>query len=317
MAMHAWISTPDDPTAPVLEQREIPEPGRDEIRVRVRAAAVNNADLVAGGEAHVAGYEFSGEVDAVGPDGDAGLIGRRVMGTAPDAFADFVVVHRRHVLPVPDGMTHAEAAPLPTALLTEYGALRQAGLQRGDTVLLTAATSGIALIGVQIAHVLGADRVIGTTRSSARTGLLQRVGVDHVIVAGDEDLAEAVRRLTGGTGADVVLDHVGGAMLDTAIGAVRRGGSVVSVGRLAGSSAEIDLFRLAGRSATLRSVSFGFSPPEAIGDLLDGVAADVLAAVADGRVRAPIGATYPFDDAPAAIERLRDGVDGKVVLTRG
>ncbi|WP_228537119.1 zinc-binding dehydrogenase [Nocardia sp. XZ_19_231] len=295
---------------------QVPEPGPDQLLVRVAAVSFNNADVDADagsdGVERVAGYEFSGEVVA----GDDTLLGQRVMGTAPAAFAEFVVVDRRHVVAVPAGLAPTAAAALPVALFTEHGALTLAGLKPGQSVLVTAGSSSLGLIGMQVARVLGAARVFGTTRTAGKRALLERVGADLALCADGSDLADEVLEATNGAGADVVLDHIGGAMVDVAIGSAAPGGVVVSVGRLGGAEARIDLFGLARRRVRLQSVSYGFTPPDIIGDRLAALAPVVLPAVADGRIAAVIDSVHPFVDAAAALERLRGGVaEGKVVLT--
>jgi len=290
-----------------------PVPGPGQVAVAARAWAFNNADLDIASEEHLAGYEFSGDVIAVGPDVDPDLVGQRVMGTTPGAFAEVVLAHRRHVLPVPESVSDEDAAALPTALLTERGALTVASHTPGRSVLVTAGTSSIGLIGIQMAKVLGATRVIATTRSAARGQILAEVGAD-VVVSGD--LVAEVLAATDGDGVDVVLDHVGGDTFAQTVEATRRGGVVVNVGRLAGTRATVDLTVLARRQVTLRSVSFGFADPEMIGQIIDGLADDVMPAVADGRIRAVVDSVGHFDDAPAALDRLRTGTTtGKVVLT--
>lgn len=312
--MTALLTQPGS-ASPQLAKTTVPETTAGQIPVRTRAVAINNADLAEATDSHVPGFEFCGDVVAVGEGVDAALIGTRVAGVGAGAFAEYVAVQHRHVLRVPDGVGADIAAASPTALLTEYGALRRADLADGETVLITAATSAIGLVGVQIATELGAGRVIATTRREARRPLLDSVGTDAVIATDKHDLADRVRELTDGRGVDVVLDHIGGAALDDAIAAARPGGRVISVGRLAGPTAEIDLFALAHSGATLQSVSFGFSPVEVIGDLLDGVTRDLLPAVQDGRIAPVIGKRCAFGDLPAVLSELADGapVDGKTV----
>ncbi|WP_278235840.1 zinc-binding dehydrogenase [Isoptericola sp. AK164] len=313
------LQTTPGAVRPELVRVPVPAPADDQVLVRTRAVAVNNADVTEAADVRIPGFEFSGEVVAAGSAVDPAAVGTAVMGVGPGAFAEYVAVHHRHVMPVPDGVPSDVAAGLPTALLTEYGALRRAPLSAGDTVLLTAATSAIGLVGVQVATELGAGRVIATTRSEERRPLLEGVGAHDVVVTGTEDLVARVRELTGGTGADVVLDHVGGAVLDDAIAAVRPGGRVVSVGRLAGPTAEIDLFALARSGAVLQSVSFGFTPVEVIGGLLEGVTRDLSDAVSQGRVAPVVGRHTAFTDLPATLAALAAGehVDGKTVASLG
>ncbi len=310
--MAGWLTDP----AGGLHQAElpVPVPGADQVAVTVRAWAFNNADLDHATDRHLAGYEFSGEITAVGDGVDTALIGLRVMGTTPGAFADVIVAHHRHVIEIPAALTYREAAALPTALLTEHGALLAAGFAPGQSVLITAGTASIALIGIQIAKALGAKVVVATTRSAGHTGILHQVGSD-VVVAGA--FVDDVLSATLGAGADVVLDHVGRETFTRCIDAAAVGGTVVNVGRLDGPDTSIDLTVLAQRRVTLRSVSFGFADPETIGRLLDSLVGDVMSAVADGRVRPVIDSTYPFEQAVVAIERLRTGTPtGKVLLSR-
>lgn len=312
--MRAHLVTPGS-DLPTLTTRPVPRPAADQVLVRVHAAALNNGDLSPVTEPGIPGFDFAGEVTAVGADVDRGLIGHRVMGVAEGALAEHLTAHHRHVLPVPPTLDSAAAASLPTGLGTEYGAVRRSGLRPGGSVLITAAGAGIALLGLQVARLLGAGTVIGTTRNPARRDLLTRAGADHVVVGGNDDLAETVRSLTDGRGVDVVLDHIGGDTLDQAVQAARTGGSVVSVGRLAGGRADIDLFALARRRVLLQSVSCGLTPPDVIGDLLDGVRTDLLTAVAEGSLVPQVDSTHPFDQLGEAMTRLRSGAaEGKVVL---
>lgn len=178
-------------------QVPVPQPGPGQIVVRARAVALNNADasmLAAAdptsggtGKDYQAGFEFAGEVTAVGDGVDAPAIGSRVMGTTPGSFAQYVLADHRHVLPVPDELGHEEACALPTGMLTEHGALMVAGFQAGQSVLITGATSSIGLIGVQIAKALGADRIVATTRSAAKRDLLIRAGADTVVITDEQD----------------------------------------------------------------------------------------------------------------------------------
>jgi NADPH2:quinone reductase len=311
--MNAYIT--GDGLGMQIKQLSIPTPGLGQVLVRTRAVALNNADLTGSGDAHVAGFEFSGEVAAVGEDVTSIGSGARVAGMAPGAFAPFVLVNQAHIFGIPLDLAFEDAATLPTALITEYGALTRARLKQGDSVLITAATSGIGIIGVQIAKAMGAGLVITTTRSSGKLALLKGVGADIVVNTLDEDLVEAVRAATDGEGVDVVLDHVAGEMLGRTVPAARIGGSVISVGRLSSSEATIDLFALAARQVSICSVSYGFNPPHIIGDLITALAPAILPAVADGRIRAVIDQVFAFTDIHAAMSRLRDGhAHGKVVL---
>jgi NADPH2:quinone reductase len=313
--MRAYTARPGS-THPTLDTRPVPAPGPEEVLIRVLGVALNNGDLSPVDRPQIPGFEFAGEVTVAGAEADSELAGQQVMGITTGAFAEYVVAHHRHIVPIPPGLDAPTAATLPTALTTEYGAARRAGVQDGDTVLITAATSAIAVMGLQVVRHLGAATVIGTTRNASRRAFLTGAGADHVIVTSTDDLAEATRSYTGGRGVDVVLDHIGGNTVDQAIQAARVSGTVVSVGRLASGRADIDLFALARRQVLLQSVSYGLTPPEVLGELFDSVTADLLPGVVDGSICPRVDSIHPFDQLPQAMDRLRSGqANGKVALT--
>lgn len=178
---------------------------------------------------------------------------------------------------------------------------------------VTGATSGIGLIGIQVAKALGAMTVICTTRSQDRARLLRHAGADVVIVTWTQLVSQALLDATGGRGVDVVFDHVGGQILASCLPGIRDGGSVINIGRL--GRGLIDLDALSYRHLILRGVLFGLEPPDQIGDVIAALTGDVISAVPDGRTRPVIDAVFPFDQANDAIARVRGGSpDGKVVL---
>ncbi len=324
ITMSAWFGG----YAPTLVTRQVsvPEPGPTQVLVKARAWALNNADVPAldaaftpgagPGTAYLAGYEFAGDVVAAGAAVSGLPAGTAVMGTTPASFAEYVLCDYRHLLRKPPELPYAEAAALTTALLTEFGALAASGFTSGATVAITGATSAIALVGVQVARVLGAAQVIGTSRSDGRARLVTATGADSVVVTSRQDLTDALLEATGGAGVDIVLDHVGGELLAASLPGTRKGGSIVNIGRLGGTRADIDIDALSYRHLTLRGVSFGFTPPELIGDLLRELAPILLPGVANGQIHPVIDSRFAFQDAPEAVAHLRTGQPcGKVILT--
>ncbi len=313
--MTAVVTTPDRTW--VHEQRPVPTPAAGEVLIASRFVAVNNADVLGMYRAEavdeiVVGYETAGPVVAVGAGVDDSLVGTLVAACTPASFAEYVTADLRHTIPVPDGLPLHHAAALPTALLTEHGALRAGGFEPGQSVLVTGATSAIGLIGVQLAKALGASRVVAATRSASKTDLLHQAGADDVVV-GNDDLAVATRAFTGGDGVDLVLDHVAGPTLTQAIAATRKHGTVVQMGRLGGPVATIDVDALSFGRVTVVGVSFGAT--DELAELLGTVREQVLPLVADGRVRPVIHTVLPFADTDAAIDLVRGGAAvGKVVL---
>ncbi len=276
------------------------------------------ADPATGGHGRefIAGFEYAGVIVAVGPGAGVWQVGDPVMGSAPHAFADFLVADHRFVLPRPAGLAAGIACALPTGLLTEHGALAVAGFAAGQSVLITGASTGIGLIGVQVAKALGASTVIGTTRRADRGELLASVGVDTVVATDDHDLVEAVMAVTSGRGADVVLDHVAGQTFAQCLRATAKDGHVVNIGRLAGPASTIDLDALSYRHLTVHGVSFGFTRDWEMADVIAGVSRDVMPAVTRGEIRPVIDSTIDVEDFADVADRLRSGTAvGKLVLT--
>lgn len=302
-----------------LSDVPVPSPGSGQVLVRNRAAATNNADLPMLADAdteYIAGFEFAGEIAAVGADTGDWSVGDPVMGTVPTCFAEYVLADHRYVQPRPADMDPAVACALPTALVTEFGALQVAGFHAGQTVLITGATSGIGLVGVQVAKALGASTVIATTRTADRRALLEDAGADVVVVTGEENLTEAVLAATGDEGVEVVLDHVGGQTFADCLPATAQDGHVVNIGRLGGAESTVNLDALSYRHLTVNGVSFNFTRDEEMAGVVAGLLADIQPAVARGEVRPVIDATFAAADHRSAAERLRSGsAAGKVVLT--
>lgn len=232
----------------ILQLREVPDPQPTawEVQVGVRAAALNRADLAQlhglypaprGAPSNIPGLEYAGEVTAVGANVTRFQPGDRVMGlVGGGAFAERVVVHEREVVRLPSNLSFEEAAAIPEAFTTAYDALvLQAGMRSGEWALVHAAASGVGSAGVQIAQALGATP-IGTGRTKEKLERLRKeFGLEHAIAVGeDRQFAAAVKAATGGRGADVAMDLVGGKYLPQTLEAMANRGRVVLVGLLAG-----------------------------------------------------------------------------------
>lgn len=245
------IEQPGGPEVLCLREVPMPEPVRGEVRVRVRATAVNRADLLqrlgqypapADAPADIPGLEFAGEIDALGEGVTDLRIGDRVFGLAGGGtYAEHLVVHARTVAKMPDGLSFTDAAALPEACITAWDAMvTQGGLCTGETVLVSAVGSGVGTAAVQLARALGA-RSVGTARTAAKLGRAESLGLDHGVVAENGKFASAVLAATGGRGVDVVLELVGGAYLTENLVCTAPQARIVLVGLLAGRAVELDL----------------------------------------------------------------------------
>jgi NADPH2:quinone reductase len=244
----------------VLQLRDVetPQPSRCEVRVRVKATAVNRADLLQrmglyaappDSPADIPGLEFAGEVEAVG-DGAELQIGERVFGLCGGgSYAEEIVVHSRAVAKIPPSLSFVEAAAIPEAFITAWDAMvTQAGLGAGETVLIQAAGSGVGTAAVQLARALGA-RSVGTARTAAKLDRAKQLGLDHIVVAEGGKFAAKVMDATGPV--DVVLELVGGGYVAEDLACLAKKGRIVVVGLMAGIRSELDLAILLHKRASV------------------------------------------------------------------
>jgi NADPH:quinone reductase-like Zn-dependent oxidoreductase len=325
--MKAWFAVPG-PEGAVFELRDspVPAPGPGQVLVAVRAAGTNRGELIRGaalrsgsGPANPAraGGEFAGEIAALG-DGVGGWTpGDRVMGRAPGSYAHYTVAAQRALMPIPGGMSWAEAAAIPNVFVTAHDALvTNAAAAPGEAVVVTAGSSGVGTAAIQIARHLGASPVLATTRSPAKAAALTRLGAHEVVDTREPGWPDAVLRATGGRGADVIIDHVGGPMLPDNIRILALAGRLVSVGRNAGFVGDCDLDEVARKRARIIGVTFRTRTPEESLQCSERFAAHLLDAFAKGQLAPVLDRTFPFErlrDAHAYM--LSDAQIGKIVLT--
>ena len=260
-----------------VENAPDPTPGPGEVLVRVRACGVNRLDLfVRAGQVpvkvplpHISGSEVAGEVAAVGPGVQGVVEGARVvvapylfdgsceyclageettclrsdiLGLLSDGgYAELVKVPARSLVPIPEPLDFVQAAALTLAAPTAWHMLARAGLGPGETVLVLAAGSGVGSAAVQIARLRGA-RVIATASSDAKLNQARQLGAHEAVNYATDDLREAVRRLTGRRGVDVVVEHVGQATWPTSVACLARNGRLVTCGATTGSEVSFDLW---------------------------------------------------------------------------
>jgi NADPH:quinone reductase len=308
-----------------LQERPLPSPGRGEVRVRIRATAVNRADLLQragaypappGSPPDIPGLEHAGEVDAVG-DGVSDLaVGDRVFGICGGgAYAEALVVHSRELARMPGGMTFTDAAAIPEAFITAWDALVvQAGLGAGERVIIHAAGSGVGTAAAQVARAIGA-RVVGTARTRDKLDRARPFGLDDTVLVENGTFAAAVLDATGGQGADVVLELIGGGYLAEDLRCTAPRARIVLVGLLAGSRTELDLRLVLNRRVQIRGTVMRTRPLE------EKIAAAQqlgrhLVPLFERRVLVPVvGGVLPLAKAAEAHALLAsNGTFGKVVL---
>lgn len=319
------IAAPGGPE--VLEEREVPTPvpGPGEVLVRVRATALNRADLLqrrgrypapAGAPSDIPGLEYAGVVEKVGDGVRERRSGERVMGlVGGGAYAEYVRVHARETSEVPDGMALEEAAAVPEAFITAWDALfTRMHLSAGERLLIHAVGSGVGTAALQVARAAGA-LVFGTSRTGWKLERARELGLDVAIDASKEDFSEVVAERTAGGGVDAILDLVGGEYLEANLRSLATLGRQVVVGTVSGTHAEIDLSTLLRRRLTLVGTVLRARPLEekiAVARLLERNIVPLLAA---GRVRPIVDRVVPIEEVREAHRQMEDNENfGKIVL---
>jgi putative PIG3 family NAD(P)H quinone oxidoreductase len=314
----------------VIEWRDAadPAPARGEVLVRVRAAALNRADLLQrrglyppppGTREDIPGLELAGEVAAVGAGVVAWKPGDRVMAIAAgEAQAELAVVHERMLLPVPPGLSLEEAGAIPEAGVTSHDALfTLGGLRPGWPVLVHAVGSGVSTAALQIAKAAGAT-VIGTSRTADKLERARALGMDHGILVQKEEprFADEVKRLTGKRGCPLVLDFVGAPYAAENLAALAPGGCIVVIGTMGGAKPTLDLSLLMRTRGTIVGTVLRPRPLEEKIAATQAFARDVLPLVAAGRVKPVVDAVLPAARVREAHERMEKNESfGKLVLS--
>ena len=333
-----WITKAGGPE--VLEVREAadPVPGPGQVRVRVKAAGLNFAEVMARQGLYpdapktpfVAGYEAAGVIDAVG-DGVTGLTaGMRVMAMSRfGAHADTLVTSSQLVVPIPDAMTFEEAAAVPVNYITAYHMLfRVANLRPGSKVLVHMAAGGVGIAALQLCRTVPGVITFGTT-SASKHDAVRAQGCDHPIDYRSADYGEEIRRLTSGKGVDIILDALGGKDWKKGMELLRPAGLLIAFGfanmasgekkdylNLVSQVVQIPIFTplgLMNDNRGIAGVNIGHLWDEL--DLLNEELGAVLDLYKAGKIKPQVSDVVPFDRAADAhrIIQSRKNI-GKVVL---
>jgi NADPH2:quinone reductase len=319
------IRAPGGPDVLVPERRPLPRPADGEVLVRVAAAGVNRPDVMQRqglypppkGATDIPGLEIAGEVVALGAGVERWKLGDEVMAlVVGGGYAEYCPAHESHALPLPRGMTPIEAAAIPETFFTVWhNAFERGRLQAGETLLVHGGSSGIGTAAIQLAKAFGA-RVVTTAGSAEKCDACRRLGADVAVNYRTEDFVAATKAATGGKGAEVVLDMVGGDYIERNYEAAAVEGRVVQIAFQGSPKATVDfrrimLKRLTHTGSTLRARSV----PDK-GALARAVEQHVLPLIAAGKVRPVVDSTFPLAQAASAHARMEASSHiGKIVLT--
>ncbi|MEI8260337.1 MAG: NAD(P)H-quinone oxidoreductase [Actinomycetes bacterium] len=323
--MHAIVCT--EPGGPeVMQWQKVPDPtpGPGEVIIEVAAAAVNRADLLqrAGnypppkGASDILGLECSGTITSVGAAITLDHIGEKVTALlSGGGYATKVAVPIGQVMPVPQGIDTVDAAALPEVACTVWSNLDMgANLSEGEWLLIHGGASGIGTMAIQVARALGA-RVAVTAGSRSKLDACARLGAEVLINYNEQDFVEEVRAVTGGRGANVILDNMGAAYLGRNVSALARDGRLLIIGMQGGISGELDINALLRKNGTIYASSLRGRPDSEKASICSQVERNIWPWVHAGIVKPVIDRVMPMQEAAHAHRLLQDGaVTGKIVL---
>jgi NADPH:quinone reductase len=319
------IDRPGGPETLVPQTRPLPTPTAGELLLKVAAAGVNRPDVVQRqglyppppGASDIPGLEVAGEVILAGPDVARYRVGDFVTAlVSGGGYAEYCAVPEATALPVPHGLTIEEAAAVPeTAFTVWHNVFERGRLKAGEAFLVHGGTSGIGTTAIQLAKAFGA-RVIATAGSPEKCDTCLQLGADLAVNYRDGDFVSAVKQATGGRGADVILDMVGGDYIDRNYEAAAVEGRIVQIAFLKSAKVTVDfrrlmLKRLIHTGSTLRS-----QPLAAKAAIARAVEARVWPLIAEGSFRPVMDQRFTLSEAARAHSRMEKGAHvGKIVLT--
>lgn len=317
------ITQPGEPQ--VLQLREVPtpEPVADQIRVRVRATALNRADVLQragrypapfGVPPNILGLEYAGEVDAVGPLVEKLRPGDRVFGlVGGGSYAEYVLTTERMAVPIPENLDWIEAAAVPEVFMTAHDALfTQGGFVPGERVLVHAVGSGVGTAAVQLIRATGGTS-LGTARTAQKLDAARDLGLDVGLSA--DNWAAGVAQHTANAGVHVILDFIGSAYLTDNLNALTTRGRLVLIGLMGGAKAEVDLSVIQRKRLHVVGTVLRARPLEEKLVVTQAFARQVVPLLEQGSVRPIIDRVFDLKDAAEAHRYMETNANfGKIVL---
>ena len=303
------------------EDTEEPRPRSGQVVIKVESSGVNYADIMRRQGNYpgpdlpaTLGLEAAGTIAELG-EGVTGLtVGQRVMAMGPQGNAEYVAVNANYVFPYPETMDPVQAGGMPIVFLTSYHLLKTRGqMQPGDTVLIQAGASGVGTVAIQLAKAWGA-RVITTASTQEKLDLARSLGADVTINYTEQDFEEVVKAETGGDGVQLVLECVGGPVLEKSVRCVASYGRLITFGNASGTPAALPASDIFGNNRTVIGFSMGRSPQGRLDH--PAAMAELFPLLAEGKVRLIVDRVIPMAEAGQAHQHLSNrGSRGKVILT--
>ncbi len=319
------IAQPGPPEVLRAAQRKVPEPAVGELLIRVAAAGVNRADVLQrrglypppAGASDIPGLEVAGVVVRLDPAVRGIAVGAPVCALLTGGgYAEYVAVPAVQCLPAPEPLTLEEAAAIPEAFFTVWlNVFERARLREGETLLVHGGASGVGTTAILLARAFGA-RVLVTAGSERKCAACRELGADEAFNYREVDFVEATRRATGGRGADVILDMVGGDYPGRDLAAASVEGRIAVIATQGGARAQIDLGLLLGKRLTVTGSTLRAQPVENKGRLAATLREKVWPLFGSRRLKPVIHARFPLGDAAGAHRLMESDVHiGKIILT--
>ncbi len=317
-----WIKSDHQSTELEYKDLPIPEPKAGEVVIRNHGSSLNRGELIVGSVVHggplkLGGGDGAGVVHAVGAGVSGFKVGDKVFGRVMGGWAEYCVARAEQLMPMPERLTWEQAASVGVAFLTAYELIfaPYGKLKKGETLLVAGASSGVGVAAVQIGKALGAT-VIGTSGSTDKLARLKALGMDHGIHTRKPDFAAKVKELTGGKGADLAINLVGGSIFAELVRSLARKGRIGIVGYVDGvHKAEIDLTALHANRFEVYGVSNSKMTTEERADAMRNFIRDVLPMLSDGRITPVVDKVFAFDQLASAKKYMEsDAQMGKVVV---
>ncbi|MFG1293526.1 NAD(P)H-quinone oxidoreductase [Xanthobacter versatilis] len=319
------ISAPGGPEVLVPGNRPVPAPAAGELLVKVEAAGINRPDVMQRkglyppppGASDIPGLEIAGTVVALGEGASRFKLGDRVCALVTGGgYAQYCTTHEATALPIPEGLSAAEAAALPETAFTVWSNIFERGqLKAGETLLLHGGSSGIGTTAIQLAKAFGA-RVVVTAGSDEKCAACVTLGADLAVNYRTQDFVAEVKSFTGGKGANVILDMIGGPYIQKNYEAAAQDGRIVQIAFQQGAKAEVDFMRLMLKRLTHTGSTLRSRPVAEKAALAAAIVEQVFPLIASGKYRPVMDETFPLANAAAAHARMDASAHvGKIVLT--
>ncbi|WP_316194805.1 NAD(P)H-quinone oxidoreductase [Bradyrhizobium sp. SZCCHNRI3052] len=318
------ISQPGGPEVLKPETRPVPKPGPGEILIKVKAAGVNRPDVAQRsgsyppppGASDLPGLEVAGEVVALGEGAVRHKLGDTVMSlVAGGGYAQYCIAQDAQAMAVPPALSLLEAGALPETLMTVWhNVFERGGLKAGETLLVHGGSSGIGTMAIQLGKAFGA-KVLVTVGSQDKVDACVKLGADRAINYKTEDFVAAVKEATGGKGANVILDMVGGDYIERNYDAAATDGRIVQIAFLASPTASVNFVKLMVKRLTHTGSTLRPRSNADKAAMVAAIEAKVMPFLREGRIKPLMDSTFPLADAAKAHARMETSQHiGKIVL---